>query len=184
MSDIQTNEFDELKDRATKLGIKFHPAIALETLRERVRAALEDDDEVTEEVNEVPEQKKVSAKKQNLTVLRDNAMKLVRVRVTCMNPAKSGQSGVLVTVGNNLVGTVSKYVPFDTDWHIPQIMFNVMKEEKVQTFVTRRDRKGNDITESKLIPAYSIEILPDLTQAELKDLAQRQAMASGTEARD
>jgi len=177
--ELGNDEFTALKERANLMGLKFHPNISLEKLRNKVQAAIAGDDDEDEEYVK-PVAKKVSAEDKRKESQK-NSFELVRVRVTCMDQSKSNQNGVIITAGNSATGTVRKYVPFDTEWHIPRIIYNVMKETKQQIFSSRKDSKGNVTTEGKLVNAYSIEVFPQLTEAELKDLAQRQAMAKGTD---
>lgn len=170
---IINDEFEALKQRANLMGIKFHPNISLEKLRAKIDEAISTEDgETSDKPKAAPTEKTKSAK--------HAALELVRVRVTNMDQTKSSQQGVIITAGNNKIGTVKKYIPFDVEWHVPRIIYNILKEKKHQIFSVRKDAKGNEITESKLVNAYSIEVLPNLTAAEIKDLAQRQAMANGT----
>lgn len=112
--------------------------------------------------------------------MKRHANELIRVRVTCMNPAKKEWEGEIIAAGNNLVGTLSKFVPFGADegWHIPRIMYNVMRDRMAQIFVTvtdpRTKQKGRV---GKQIKEFAIEVLEPLTPDELQELAQRQAMA-------
>ena len=53
-------------------------------------------------------------------------------------------------------------------------------QRQCQVFYTKKDSKGNKSRVGKLIKEFSVEVLPPLTERELKDLAQRQAMANGT----
>jgi hypothetical protein len=113
--------------------------------------------------------------------LKREANELIRCRVVCMNPNKKDWQGEIYTVGNAVVGTVKKYVMFDVEYHIPRIILQQLEEKQCQVFYTHTDpvtrsksRKG------KLVKEFAIEILPQLTEQELKDLAQRQAMANGT----
>jgi hypothetical protein len=46
-------------------------------------------------------------------------------------------------------------------------------------FVTERDDRGRQLRRGKLINEFNIAVLEPLTKEELKDLAQRQAMAKG-----
>lgn len=174
---LEIDELTELKERAERMGIKFHPNISAEKLRAKIEAELTD----TESQEEDGEASKYVETVNELRLRKNKeALKLVRVRITNMDPSKANQRGTIITTGNLGLGTVRKYVAFDVEWHIPQIIYEVMRDKKVQVFTTRKDSKGNEITESKLVNAYAIEVLPDLTEAELKDLAQRQAMAKGT----
>ena len=110
---------------------------------------------------------------------RKEASELVRIRVTCMNPAKKEWDGEILSAGNSAVGTFKKYVPFNNEdgWHVPRIIYNQLLERKCQIFVTDKDGRGNKVRKGKMIREFAIEVLPQLTAAELRDLAQRQAMA-------
>jgi hypothetical protein len=172
------DELETLKARAEKLGIRFHPSISLEKLRDKVTAAIEGEEPEDEKpVASVPAETEGQMKSR----MKREALRLVRIRVTCMNPLKSEWDGELLTVGNTLIGTVTKFVPFNVEdgWHVPQIMLEMMQQRQCQTFYTVKNALGQKVRKGKLIKEFAIEILPDLTERELKDLAQRQAMAKG-----
>ena len=177
MSEIQSEELnvpDELttlKARADALGVGYHPSIGLEKLKEKVNAALAPKEEPTEVVSKKDGDERMK--------LRNEAAKLVRIRVTCMNPNKKEWDGEFITAGNAVVGSFTKFIPFNADegWHVPHIIYEQLRDRECQVFVTVRDSKGNATRKGKLIREFSIEILPPLTPEELKDLAQRQAMA-------
>ena len=109
--------------------------------------------------------------------LQAEATKLVRIRVTCMNPAKKEWEGEIFTSGNANVGSISKYVPFNSDdgWHVPRILLNMIKERQCQIFVSKKDSRGNMTRTGKLIKEFAVEILDPLTTEELAELAARQA---------
>lgn len=191
------DELSVLKDRATLMGIKFHPSIGLESLREKVNTAAttegpvvndEDEDEVDQEQNTAPETSSASDAPV-VESLRDRrarkikeANTLVRIRVSCMNPAKKEWEGELFTVGNSSIGTFSKFVPFNVDegYHVPHVIYEQLKQRECQIFVQAKDIRGNKVRASKLIKEFNIEIMDPLTVEELTELAQRQAMANGT----
>ena len=54
-------------------------------------------------------------------------------------------------------------------------------QRQCQVFTTVRDRRGNASRKGKLIKEFSIEVLDPLTEDELKELAQRQAMSKSVE---
>ena len=176
-------ELENLKVRAEKLGVKFHPSISADKLREKIKAAqAEGEGSVGEQpkvesatgaVEESPAAKKLRLKREGL--------KLVRVRITCMNPTKKEWEGEIFTVSNNAVGTVKRYVPYNAEdgWHVEQILLNQLRERQCQIFVTEKDSRGNKIRKGKLIREFAIEVLDPLTEEELRELAQRQAMAKG-----
>ena len=168
------DELTVLKQRADQIGLSYHPSIGLETLRAKLNAALTPQQDTAEKQAEANE-----ALQRQLAL--EDATRLVRIRVVCMNPAKKEWEGEIFTVGNSVVGTHKKFVPFNNDegWHVPNMILQMMQERECQTFYTVRDERGNQVRKSKLIKEFAIEILPPLTPDELKDLAQRQAMASG-----
>ena len=98
-----------------------------------------------------------------------------------MNPAKAEWDGEIFVAGNSLIGSIKKFVPFNADdgWHVPNIILQMLRERQCQIFVTEKDSRGNKIRKGKLIREFAIEVLEPLTEEELHDLAQRQAMAKG-----
>ena len=170
------DELTALKARADLMGIKFHPSISLEKLRDKVAATLNGaSDEAAPAAQVVAE-----SLNDRRTRKRKEANKLVRIRVSCMNPAKKEWDGELFTAGNSLVGSFSKFVPFndaEDGWHVPHIILEQIQQRQCQIFVTSKDERGNTTRKGKLIKEFAVEIMPDLTTAELNDLAQRQAMA-------
>ena len=175
------DELTSLKQRADLLGLSYHPSIGLEKLREKVNATLASPEETKpEEVAQDPVTETLDQKRRRL---RDEAAKLVRIRVTCMNPNKKEWEGEIITAGNAGVGTFKKYVPFNADegWHVPNIIYQVLKDRECQVFSTVTGPRGNKFRKGKLIKEFAIEVLPPLTEEELKDLAQRQAMSKSVD---
>lgn len=175
---LQQDELSTLKARADLLGISYHPSIGVEKLREKLAAAMEGDAKETKNEGTgigTP----VESEAQKRLRLMQEATKLVRIRVTCMNPAKKEWEGEIITVGNAGVGTYKKYIPFNADegWHVPNIIYQALQERQCQVFVSSKTKNGVTIRQGKLIKEFAIEVLPPLTEEELKDLAQRQAMS-------
>ena len=165
--DLAMDELATLKARADMLGITYHPSIGVEKLKEKISA-------VTSNQPREPE-----------TVVGDvkndpkaDALRLIRIRLQCMNPAKKEWEGEIISVGNSVVGTVKKYIPFNADegWHVPKMLFDYLNEKQCQVFVTVKDSRGNNIRKGKLIKEFAIDVLPPLTPAELQEMARRQAL--------
>ena len=187
-----TSQLDTLKARADMMGLKYHPNIGLDKLRMKVENKLEGK-AVTEEPKTTKtqllkttiatEKKTYISHEEFLTqqskTIRKNINRLVRVRVSCMNPNKSAWEGEIISVGSAKIGTFKKFVPFNTEdgWHIPNIIYEAMKERKYSHFVTVKGPRGEKIRKGKLVNEFNIEVLPPLTPAEIKDLAQKQAMS-------
>jgi hypothetical protein len=176
--EIKQDELTVLKARADRMGMSYHPSIGLDKLKEKITEALsKQKPQTVQEVNvvsaeETENQRKVRKKRE--------ATKLVRVRITCMNPNKREWPSEVFTVSNSVVPKQERCVPFGVEWHVPQIMLNMIQQRQCQVFYSVRDKWGNNFRQGKLIKEFAVEILPDLTREEIKDLAQRQAMASGT----
>lgn len=187
------DELETLKARADLMGIKYHPSTGIDKLRAKIDLQLSGN----KAKDELPEVKtpilSKSTKDKPLTqqefaesdfkLRKSTAGSLIRVRVTCMNPAKKEWDGEIISVGSAKIGTYKKFVKFNTEdgWHIPFIIYEYLKERKCSVFFTEKDHLGQKVRKSKLVNEFNIEVLPSLTKEELKDLAQRQAMEAGKE---
>lgn len=181
MSDIS---LDDLKILADEMGVKYHPAIGRDKLIAKIEEARSENaiaEAVAEVVPEKPEAKRETPG-QRRQRLQKEAAKLVRLRVTNMNPNKKEWEGEIFTVSNSVVGTFKKYVPFGIEWHVPDIIFKAIQARQCQVFTTVNGPRGNKMRKGKMIKEFSVEVLPPLTEAELKDLAQQQAMAGNIDA--
>ena len=180
------SQLEVLKGRADMLGIRYHPSISAEKLAAKIEDALAD--RPTEDVEEdAPKTGKTKAsfeaeeKKQKEVSAKADAAKLIRIRVTCMNPAKREWDGEIFTAGNSVVGSYKKFVPFNNDegWHVPYIIYQMMVDRKCTIYVKGKNKLGQPTSLPKFINEFAIEVLPPLTEKELKELATRQAMAKG-----
>lgn len=174
------DELTALKARADLLGVTYHPNIKADKLREKVNAALAGEAAKEDADTPVPAEETIGQKRSRM---KKEALKLIRIRLTCMNPAKTEWSGEVFTVGNSLLGSVKRYVPFnaqDNGWHVEAILLQMLQDRKCQVFQTKRDDKGNSSRTGRLIPEFAIEILPPLTDKERTELARKQALANGT----
>ena len=178
--EVVFDELASLKARADKLGIKYHPSISTTKLREKVQEALSDDvvPAKTEAVKDTGKETDIQLKARK----RREANALIRIRVSCMNPNKKEWDGEIITTGNTNTGTIKKFVPFNSDegYHVPHMIYEQLLQRQCQVFVTVKDNRGNKVRKGKLIKEFAVEVLPPLTEKELKELAQRQAMASGS----
>lgn len=181
----KTDELSALKARADFLGVAYHPSIGVDKLRAKVAAHIEGKpDPDAKEAAPAPAVGEVENENTRRLRLKQEATKLTRVNVTCLNPAKREWPGEIFTVGNAMVGTLRKFVPFNTTdgWHVPEAILRMMEERECQVFTNKtviiagRDQK---VREGKMIREFAIQRLPALTGEELKELGRRQAMAAG-----
>lgn len=113
---------------------------------------------------------------------RKENTKLIRCKIIPLDPADSGKTGELVSVGNTVLGDISKIVMFNSITHIPNIMYKVMKES---TFYKRVPSTNPKLPPKMIeVPKYSIEVLPTLTQQELDDLREQQRKNGSFEGED
>lgn len=180
--DAEAQELALLKQRADVMGIKYKGNIGLDTLKAKIEAVSdktdEDEDEDTTEMSQSQLEQNTRDK------LQKSKMKLVRCRISNLNPAKNDVQGEIITVANRFVGTVRKFIPFgeqtDGGYHIPQILVDELNTRKFQQIRTKRV-KGQLVNESRMVKEFSIEILPPLTEEELSQLADRQQAAQRLE---
>ena len=168
------SELAQLKLQAQRMGIPFSPNIGLDTLRERIRSALTAPTEAP-----VKESKVVLTATQIRQQHLAEATKLVRVRITCHNPVKKEWRGEIFTFSNSIVGSIKKFVPYNTEgdevgYHVPHCIYQLMKEKKYQSFVTKKLANGDTVRAPKLAQEFTLEVLPQLTQEELNKLAADQ----------
>lgn len=198
-------ELESLIERAELLGLKYDKRWGVEKMRELVNTA------VNAEANQLPDLKaaaetavttntEVSMEQLQAAVaaapavpktetlsekryrLRQEANKLVRVHIMNMNPARKEWESDTYTVGNAYIGTITRTIPFNVDWHVEQALLNVLQERECNVFTQKKNpNTGHTETKMRRIKELHIAILPDLTETELKELARRQAMAAGNE---
>lgn len=136
--------------------------------------------EMTPEEREAAAAKLVESPEQRINRKRREAKQLVRIKLTCMNPAKSSWDGEFITTGNAFVPTIKRFVPFNNPngWHVERMILNQLKERKCQIWVNSRDDRGNPIKVSEIIDEFNIVELDPLTPEELRNLQTEQAMAN------
>lgn len=194
----QPDELTMLKSRAKLMGITFSNNIGLDALKTKIEehkqaaaaktqasapASTETapkDDEDSKPVS-TPMAKKISLRDH----LQNEAMKLVRLRITNLDPKKKDLQGEILTVANEYIGTVRKFVPFgeatDNGYHVPYCLYEMMRDRKFLSIKTRKGPKGQTIVEQQMVREFALEILPPLTEAELARLSAAQQAAGGLE---
>ena len=169
------SEIESLKERAKLMNIPFSPNIGLDTLRERVNAKMG-----PTTASPVNKPKKTEQQKQMELVNRQRkaALRLIRVVVQCMNPNKKDMTGEIFTIGNGIIGTVKKFVPFNIEagYHIPHIVYEMMRDRKYQHFVKKKAPGRPDQMISTISDEFAIKVMEPLTAVELKELKERQAL--------
>ena len=182
------NELTLLKHKADLLGVSYSNNIGAETLRERIRAKqeeLENGSAPQAQANPLVGETEAPVKRVSLRqMLHRDQMKLVRLRITNMDPKKKDLPGEILTVANEYIGTVRKFVPYgeqtEGGYHVPYCLYKMMDARRFLNIRTRKALGGRVIVEQNWAREFSLEILPDLTEVELKRLAVAQAASEGT----
>lgn len=159
------SELDILKQQADTLGIKYSPNIGVETLKNKISAVIEAPSE------EKTETQKVDARQE----LWNDAMRLVRLEIHNVNPAKSSLKGEFYTVANKIIGKVTKFVPYGDagkSYHVPNCIYQLLEEKKYLAF--RDDSSAPNGKKTELIPEFNNKVLTPLTQEELEELKKAQ----------
>jgi hypothetical protein len=111
---------------------------------------------------------------------RKEAHRLVRVRITCMNPVKKELQGEVFTIANDLF-TIKRMIPFHGNpTHIEVAFLDMLRERKFQQF--RETRKSSlseaPMQEGYLVPEFAIEVMSHMTPEEMERLAIEQARSN------
>ena len=198
----QPSELDLLKRRADMMKIGYSNNIGVDALKAKIAAAMEGQKPTSDnspqaearqaeqaqngngDVNALTGTSTKPTKKLSLRQhLINEKMKLVRVRITNLDPKKKDLPGEIITVANEYLGTVRKFVPFgevtDNGYHIPQCLYDVLKERTFVNIKVRKGSKGEEIVEHQNAREFSLEVLPPLSADELAKLAASQSAAGG-----
>lgn len=175
-------EREVLKQRCQLLGIQIQGNQSNDTLRALIRAKQEELDAAARQADPASFDQAVVTENGRTPSLREHlkaeAMKMVRVRISCMNPQTAKLGSVIMTVANEYIGTVRKVVFFgektENGYHIPQCILNALQRRKFQQIVEQRNHLGHLVPKGRWMKEFNIEILPPLTQKELNALKERQ----------
>ena len=195
-----------IRQQADGLGVTYHHKAGIAKIQAAIEAHLDEAQHgsdpvepvkeqpvplVTSVVTELSEKQQrlldtpvvpMSEKQYRLNARIENKRKvssLIHCKVVCMNPNKREWAGEILSVGSAKLGTWKRYVPFNTEWHVPKILFDMMKEKKCTIFQAGKNERGHPTKKSVLINEYNIEVLDPLTKEELEKLRIKQAMAKG-----
>lgn len=177
---VEPTELEVLKKRADQMGIAYHPSIGVDALRDKVKAHLTVQN--TQQVNvTVQTEFKPTAEALNFSVEQNNnyirrqALRLVRVQITCMNPNKKEWEGEMFMVQNDIL-TAKRYVPFNVPWHVEQCLLDMIQDRKCQIFRSFKQENGAKTQKPAYISEFSVTVLPALTEEELDELRKAQAL--------
>ena len=190
IGDNLPDELSVLKQRATMMGIQFSNNIGLETLRKKIEDKMEGRAETDAAPQINPLAGETTAQPVKRKTLRqklyDEQMKLVRIRVTNLDPKKKDLPGEVITVANEHLGTVRKFVPFgevtDDGYHVPYCIYRFMEKRKFLNIRIVKDRRtGVERVESNWVKEFALEVLPQLTPQQIANLRTAQIAAGSVD---
>ena len=168
---------EQLKELADELKISYRDNIGVEALQKKI-------DAVNSKASKPVKEKKELTQAEKNAKLAKECKKLIRCRITNMNPDKQNIPGEIYTVSNRIVGTLKKFIPYsgaEDGYHVPQMILDILKEKQYQSHYVVKSPTGEKINKTRMVKEFAIEILPALTEEELKELARKQIIAEGGE---
>ena len=199
-----------LRETCKNLDITFSNNASVASLRSKILGELVED-EIEDDPVVLPEPTKTKKKASDFTneqlltmdhkdtkdellkrrIIRAKALRLVRCRLTNLDPNDADVPASLVTVYSKYTGKVSKLIPFGEEnehgYHIPQILVDELRSRK---FVMRKEikRKGSSFGvkqyKTVFVNKFNIEVLPYLTREQLESLAKDQAARGSVSSTD
>ena len=156
------SNLEQLKEQATELGISFKANATEATLKKLINEHEKQQEALVHQALEL-----------------DN-LKLTHVIITPNDPSRLQQQGEIFGGGNSVLGTITRFVPFGENWLIENILYKHIRDKQYQYFKVHQ-KDGKEFVESKLLPAYNIQVLPLPTEKEIKELAQAQLARNSVE---
>ena len=174
-----------IKQKADTVGVAYTAGDTVETIRAKINAKLNDEPKAEEKSAEVVSASGSPAPKTKQELRQEailDATRLIRVRITNMDPRKADLPGEFFTVSNGVVGTIQRYIPYseqEDGWHVENMLLEMLKEKQFYQLRPRKGPNGTVLPDGRWVKEFAIEILEPLTQEELRILANKQAAAAG-----
>lgn len=162
----EVNELEQLKEQAKQAGIGFKSNVTVNQLK-KLLAEQYNQDSIDEQ-----NQARFDLEKEN--------MRLVHVIITPMDSTKHALHGEFFSAGNAVLGTVTRFVPFNKSWLIENMLLKTIREKEFQLLVPRTI-DGKETQESIIKPAYAIQELALPTPEEVAELARQQQARQSVE---
>ena len=182
-----TNELDleAVRAKAKELGVPYHPAQKAETIQANIDKFLVEQASgvvlpaTTTDAAAPAAENATETEAEELARLQAEALALIPVTVTSMDPADASLTAAIISVGNAKLGQITKAIPFGYKWFMPRILLDDMEE---RTFIRNAmipvPGTGTERLETQHIKKYAIQYHPLPTAEELAQLAKAQAMGN------
>lgn len=183
----QADELSILKSRARMMGVTFSNNISVSALKQKIEDKMSGTATEPEAVAPPPLQDPDAPVPARELTFREKHrlenMRLIRLRITNLDPKKKDLQGEVFTVANEYLGTIKKFVPYgevtEGGYHVPWCIYTALKARKFLNIRTYKDRQNNNNVriEQSWAQEFALEVLPQLTLAELRQLATAQLAA-------
>jgi len=167
-------------------GIELHPATGVNKLRATLQEVLKGTYKGSvKPVDTTKITKPVTLTKKPVTLTKEQAaLRLVRIIVTPNDPLLNSYPGMIFTVSSSSIlngKAIKKYVPFNNEegWHVPHIIYEQIKNAEMQKFKKVKLANGEESHQAYITKKFNVEVLPPLTEEELKRLADAQKARGG-----
>lgn len=177
---LETHTLKDLKGIADLFGISYPNNITADKLRQQIRlhsAELHRKDKEAVDAGGA----ELNYDPTKVGEVKAEAFKLQRFKIINNNPNQSSRTGIFISAGNDVVGSITKTIPMNADaWHAEAIIVEHLKNHlKFHQFNPRQDsfgKQGNylDHTHPMEVPSFTIIPLPPLTSAQLEALRRMQ----------
>lgn len=172
-----------IKQKADTVGVAYTAEDTVDSIRAKINAKLNDEPKPKENSDGAASGSSAPKTKQELrqeAIL--DATRLIRVRITNMDPRKADLPGEFFTVSNGVVGTIQRFIPYseqEDGWHVENMLLEMLKEKQFYQLRPRKGPNGTVLPDGRWVKEFAIEILEPLTPEELRVLANKQAAAAG-----
>lgn len=171
-------DISRFKEITEELGIKCNGNAGIETFRDRVLdylKSVEPAPMVESTGSDIPlhdmDPTKIVDVMLRRRVVLARSMRQSRIKLHPLCPADSTLNGAMPTVINKYTGRVTKFIPFDKPWHVPQLLLTSLEGA---IFNNRVKKRGTNSYKTVRSRRYQVEYLDPLTDAQREQLMLRQ----------
>lgn len=173
MSDL---DIEVVRAKAKELGVEYHPAMKAETIQAKIDAVLTSNPAPS--VSNIPALPAIETEAQKIERELKEALALIPVTITSMDPADAQLTGTSFSVGNRKLGQVTKAIPFGMKWYMPRILVDEIESKMFIRPAMVATPGGNERLDTQWIKKYAVQRHPMPSQAELDELAKAQSQGN------
>lgn len=166
-------DLETVRAKAKELGVDYHPAQKAETIQFKIDQFLEAN---APTIIQPPVKDETEAQREAREL--QEAMALIPVTVTSMDPQDASITGVVISVGNRKLGQIQKAIPFGYKWYMPRILVEQMEAQMFCRSAMVPAPGGTERVNTQWIKKYAIQRHPLPTPKDLEELAKAQAQGN------